>query len=83
MPKRSTEYGPMCDSLVVNFTRVRESSTTKGNDTDVADSTATSQTINNNNKTTLTLVSLDQRIKKIEESFDMRIKKIEAVLFRD
>jgi hypothetical protein len=34
-------------------------------------------------KLTLTLESLDQRIKNIEESFDMRIKKIEAVLFRD
>ena len=34
-------------------------------------------------KVTLTLESLDQRIKKIEELFDMRIKKIEAVLFRD
>ena len=32
-------------------------------------------------KITLTLESLDQRIKNLEESFDMRIKKIEAVLF--
>jgi len=35
------------------------------------------------NKKQLTLESLDQRIKEIEESFDMRIKRVEAVLFRD
>lgn len=32
-------------------------------------------------KITLNLESLDQRIKKLEETFDRRFKKIEAVLF--
>ena len=36
-----------------------------------------------NLKLTLTLESLDQRIKKLEELFEKHIKKIEAILLRD
>ena len=32
-------------------------------------------------KVTLSLESLDQKIKKLEETFDLRVKKIEALLF--
>ena len=68
----------------------RESTTKKSNNKTVAnmtttetDSMAKPQQQTSTIKLTLTLESLDQRIKNIEESFDMRIKKIEAILFRD